>query len=91
MNGIIIMTLIAFVLSICLVFLDAFLKKEDDKLEDIKSHLPGYNCGACGFGSCEGMAKAITENGESYLLCRPMKQDKKEELERYLKANELLK
>lgn len=91
MNGIIIMTLIAFVLSICLVFLDAFLKKEDDKLEEIKSHLPGYNCGACGFGSCEGMAKAITEKGENYLLCRPMKQDKKEEFERYLKENGLLK
>lgn len=91
MNGIIIMTFTAFVLSIFLVLIDSFLKKEDDKIEEIKSHLPGYNCGACGFGSCEGMAKSITENGTNYLLCRPMKQQKKEEFEHYLKSNGLLK
>ena len=53
MLGIIIFTITGLIVSIPLVLLDNKLKKEDNKIDD---YLPGYNCGACGFGSCEGMA-----------------------------------
>ena len=91
MNGILVTTITALLLSIFLVTLDSFLKKEDNKIEEIKNQLPGYNCGSCGFGSCEGMAKAITENGMNYLACKPMKAEKKKEFELYLKSQGLLK
>lgn len=91
MNGVLIVTAIAFLISILLVLLDTFLKKEDSRVKELQMHLPGYNCGACGFGSCEGMAKAILENPNNFQLCKPMKKDKKEEFERYLKEHGLLK
>lgn len=33
----------------------------DKKLEDVKSLLPGANCGACGYSGCEGYATALCE------------------------------
>lgn len=91
MNGVLIVTGIAFCLSILLVLLDFFITKEDHNVKEIQTHLPGYNCGSCGFGTCEGMAKAILENPSSFELCKPMKKEKKEEFEKYLKEKGLLK
>ena len=89
MKGVLIVTGIAFLLSILLVILDAILNKKETLEEDILKHLPGYNCGACGFGSCSGMAKAILENPDHYQLCKPMRASMKEEFQAYLKEKGL--
>ncbi|SHH67754.1 RnfABCDGE type electron transport complex subunit B [Sporanaerobacter acetigenes] len=39
----------------------AFAVETDPKVEEIRSVLPGANCGACGFPGCDGLANAIAE------------------------------
>ena len=80
MIGILILTLVAFVFSIILVNID----KNVDNIKEIKDKLPGYNCGACGCGTCEGLATMINENPEMYKKCRILKGEKLEELKKYL-------
>lgn len=91
MIAVVVLTGIAFLFGMVLVFLDAYLKKEDPKVAEIKNHLPGYNCGSCGYGSCEGMAKAILENAYSFQKCKPMKEEAKIEMEQFLKEKEIIK
>lgn len=79
MIGIIIITVTAFIFGVVLVLVD---KENDDK--KLLEHLPGLNCGTCGFGSCKGMVDAIKDNKENYLKCRPLRGRKKEELEKIL-------
>ena len=76
------MGVLALILGIILVTLEA---KWKPKYEGILKHLPGYNCGACGYAGCEALAKAIQENPEEYTKCRGLKGDKKEEMLMYLK------
>lgn len=71
MIGVVIFTVTGLLLGIPLVVLDNKFKK-DDKIEE---YLPGYNCGACGFGSCAGMKEAILEDSENYKKCRFIKNE----------------
>jgi Na+-translocating ferredoxin:NAD+ oxidoreductase RNF subunit RnfB len=73
MIGIIIFTIIALILGTLLVLTDNYFNKETDKIEE---YLPGYNCGACGFGSCAGMKEAIQENPENYKKCRLIRNER---------------
>jgi electron transport complex protein RnfB len=41
----------------------------DEKLESIKSILPGANCGACGYSGCEGYATALNEGETNAAKC----------------------
>lgn len=84
MIGILIMTLTALILGIILVLTDLFINKKDEKQEEFLKRLPGYNCGACGFGSCTGMAEAMCKNKENYKKCRPLRGDKLKEMEEYI-------
>ena len=83
MIGILIVTLTALVLSIIIVFLDSKLSI-NNKEQNFIDLLPGYNCGACGFGSCSGMAKKMCENINNYKKCRPLKGDKLKKMEDYV-------
>ena len=87
MIGILILTLTALILGIILVLVDLKINKTDKKEEEILDHLPGYNCGSCGYGSCAGMAKKILEDYNNYKKCRPIRGDKLKEMEEYLGKN----
>ena len=82
--GIIILTSIAFLISVILVALDILLNKRRTKAEKILTYLPGYNCGACGYGSCSGMAEALTLDKNVYSKCRFLKGEMLEQLKEYL-------
>ena len=82
MIGILIITVLAFIIGVLLTTLD---KKEDSKKEEYLKRLPGFNCGACGFGSCEGMAEAMCKSIENYKKCKPLRGEKLKEMEEYLK------
>lgn len=62
--------------------------KEDHRIEEITKMLPGYNCGACGYPGCSGMAEALV-NGEekSPDKCKPSKKDQKDAIVNYLKEH----
>lgn len=71
---ILIFTLTAFLLSIIIVLTDNYFQK-DNIDEEIINKLPGYNCGACGYGSCEGMKEAILKNKNNYHKCKFIKDE----------------
>ena len=77
MIGIILLTITAFILGFVIVFVDSKINVNDKLKESIIKCLPGYNCGACGYGSCEGMAQQIINDPNSYKKCRILK-DKSE-------------
>ncbi len=65
------LTIIGLVLSILLVLASKFLVvKNDEIFEKIRECLPGVNCSACSYPSCDEYAKAI-QNGEKTNLCIP--------------------
>ncbi len=76
MIGILIMTLLAFVLSIILVTIYGKTEKED-----YVKYLPGYNCGVCGFGSCKGMSEAMKQDINNYKKCKLLKGEALEKME----------
>ena len=84
MMGIIILTVTALIISVILVILEDKLNKQDKEFDTIRKLLPGYNCGACGYGSCDGMVKAILEDKEAYKKCKPLRGEKLKELEEYI-------
>lgn len=84
--GIVILTLVALLLGILIVLIESKLKEEDIK-DDYEKRLPGINCGACGFGSCKGMALAMLEDVNNYKKCRPLRGDKLKEMEEFLNKN----
>ena len=49
-----------------------FYVEVDTRVEQITHMLPGYNCGACGYPGCVGLAEALV-NGEAKgpNLCKP--------------------
>lgn len=73
MIGVLIFTLTALILGTLLVMTDNHFKEETNKIEE---HLPGYNCGACGFGSCAGMKEAILKDKNNYKKCKFIKDEK---------------
>lgn len=89
MTEIIILVSLAFVFGSILIFLNTRLHSIDEEKEEVLKRLPGYNCGACGFGSCAGMVEAILKEKEAYLKCRPMRKENKEELKQYLENKKL--
>ena len=53
-----------------------FHVEEDTRLEQILPLLPGANCGGCGYPGCSGLADAIVHEGVNPRQCKPIKQDK---------------
>lgn len=63
---------ISLLFGILISILDKKLKIEEDPLlRQVKEILPGINCGACGFPSCEGLAKWLIENKNTSKKCIP--------------------
>lgn len=51
-----------------------FAVRVDPKVERVMDVLPGANCGACGFGGCQGYAEAVATNPDiAPNLCAPGK------------------
>ena len=86
MIGIVIMTLVALILGSILVLTDIKINSGKKDEEEFLKRLPGYNCGACGYGSCSGMACEMCKNIEAYKNCRPLRGDKLKEMEDYIKS-----
>lgn len=82
MKGIIISTSIAFILGIVLYVLDKRFNQK--KKKDYLKYLPGYNCGACGYGSCAGMEKAMQEDVMNYKKCKPLRGETLERMKEYI-------
>ena len=50
--------------------------KEDERIDEVASRLPNYNCGSCGYAGCRALAEAIIAGKENNLRrCKPGKED----------------
>lgn len=85
MVGVLIVTIIAFILSILLVLVNFYLNKVDQETKDILAILPGYNCGACGFGGCTDMAFQIVKKNVDPKRCKFLTEDQYQKILKYLK------
>lgn len=86
MIGILVLTSLAFTLSIIIVIISSSFK-DDEKIHEIIKRLPGYNCGACGLSGCEDMAVHILKDKEFYKRCNPLKGEALRNMEEYVKNN----
>ncbi len=84
MQAIIVLTLSGLIMSIVLVAANKVLSKKNAHEYAILRRLPGLNCGACGYGSCEGMVQAMLDNLNNYKKCRPLRGEKLIEMEKYV-------
>lgn len=53
------------------LFINLFGIEEDEKTKQIRSALPGINCGACGFKGCDDYAAAMAAGEAKPNLCVP--------------------
>ncbi len=91
MIGVLILTLTAFFLSILLVMVNYYLNKVNRRVEAVLRLLPGYNCGACGFGSCKEMARQIIYNDVDPKRCKVITDEQYNKLMLYLKKSKKYK
>jgi len=56
----------------------------DERLEKVTSMLPGYNCGACGYPGCQGLAEQIILGKADSINCKPGKQEMHDQIKVYL-------
>jgi electron transport complex protein RnfB len=89
MYAIIVLAILGVLLGCMLGFADKFLKVEvDARVETISGLLPQFNCGACGFPGCNGLAEAIVEQTGKVSDCKPIKPEGKEAIYDYIKDAE---
>ncbi|MGD9604542.1 MAG: (Fe-S)-binding protein [Bacilli bacterium] len=61
-----------------------FAVKVDERFEKVLSMLPGYNCGACGYPGCQGLAEQIVAGKADPIKCKPGKQEMRDKIKAYL-------
>lgn len=62
------------------MFFKFFNVPTDTRKDDIVNLLPGVNCGGCGYAGCNAFAEAILNDGANPKQCRPIKQEKAEQI-----------
>lgn len=74
--------LIVLVVAVVFAFLLGFLGtklsvKGDPRADEVRKHLAGANCGACGYAGCDAFAKALVEGKAKLTDCNPTPRDNK--------------
>lgn len=85
MTAFLVLGLIGAVLGIVLaVASDLFHVEVDERVETVTEMLPGYNCGACGFPGCAGMAEKVVAGETNLKACKPGKDADLVKIKEYL-------
>ena len=76
------------ILGLVLAVADKYLSvKEDERVTTVTGMLPGYNCGACGYAGCSGLANGLVTGEVSTVgSCRPCKPDQRAKIKEYLET-----
>lgn len=56
----------------------------DEREEKVNELLPGYNCGACGYPGCSGLAHALVAGETTKFACKVTKPEQKQMIVDYL-------
>ncbi|MDO4501412.1 MAG: (Fe-S)-binding protein [Erysipelotrichaceae bacterium] len=85
LSAMLVMLVIGAVLGAILSIASVVFHVEVDKREEaVTSMLPGYNCGACGYPGCSGLAHSMVEGEVTTFNCKVAKPEKKQEIIDYL-------
>lgn len=64
-----------------------FAVVEDPRYAQVAQLLPGYNCGACGYPGCQGLANALVDKEVSDTRrCKPSNQAQRDSIVDYLQS-----
>lgn len=86
-NAILMMFVTGIILGGILALASKVFKVEIDEREKwVTEHLPGYNCGSCGYPGCSGLASALVGKTTDVVSCRPSKPEKRQEIVDYLNS-----
>ncbi|MGD9887195.1 MAG: (Fe-S)-binding protein [Bacilli bacterium] len=61
-----------------------FAVEVDERFEKVLGMLPGYNCGACGYPGCQGLAEQIVAGKADPIKCKPGKEEMRLKIKAYL-------
>lgn len=76
---------IAGILAFCLAFLGNKLAVERDaRIDDVKRHLSGANCGGCGYAGCDAFAEALVKGEATLDKCNATSKDAKQNIGKIL-------
>jgi electron transport complex protein RnfB len=64
-----------------------FAVQVDERLTKLTEILPGYNCGACGYPGCAGLAEAIASKKADPVLCKPGNQEMRDKIKKFMEEN----
>lgn len=85
-NALVVMSILGGMLGLILsISSKVFHVEVDTREEEVASRLPGYNCGACGFPGCSGLAHALVNKEVEKFPCKIIAEDKKASIIDYLK------
>ncbi len=81
----IIIACVAGVLAFFLAYLGTKMTVERDaRIDDVKRHLSGANCGGCGYPGCEAFAEALVKGETTLAKCNATSKQGKENIARIL-------
>lgn len=61
------------------------MKDNEQKVDEIKLLLAGFNCGACGYENCKELAKAILNKKASPEECLPIDEENIDKINKLIK------
>jgi electron transport complex protein RnfB len=69
------------------IFSKVFAVQVDERISQLIEMLPGYNCGACGYPGCAGMAEGLSKGEVDPVSCKPAKEEVRDKIRQFLKEN----
>jgi len=85
MIGIVVITLTSLILSVVISVVYQYINRYSQDIKNVELLLPGYNCNACGFGTCQNMAEKAFIDSYNIVRCRFLKEDRINEIKEYIK------
>jgi len=64
-----------------------FEVKTDPRVQEVYDALPHFNCGACGYPGCQGMAQGLIKSEVAISNCKPSKPDAREKIHQILDSH----
>lgn len=64
-----------------------FEVKVDPRVQEVYDALPHFNCGACGYPGCQGMAQGLIKSEVPISRCKPSKPDRREKIKAILDSH----
>lgn len=61
--------------------------KVDKRVQEVYEALPHFNCGACGFPGCQGMAEGLIRSEVPISNCKPSKPDRRQKIKEILDSH----